>query len=182
MRRVFVAVPLDDDTRHALAARLAELVGDALPGRPVAPENWHLTLRFIGDVEDPVVDRIVASLDQADLGARFGLRWGGLGAFPNPRRAQVVWVGLSDGAEPAARLADAVEEAVQEAGVEPTDRPFRPHLTVSRFRPMESVAHLVESGIDLAVPMQVDRVTLYESRLRRGGAQYRVIEEFPLEG
>lgn len=179
---MFVAVPLDDDTRHALAARLTEEVGDDLPGRPVAPENWHLTLRFLGEVEDPVVDRIVAALDTAPLGVPFPVRWGGLGAFPSARRAQVVWVGLSAGEEAMARLAVSVDEALQAAGIERSDRPFRPHLTVSRLRPTGSVDHALEKVDDLAIRMEVDRVTLFESRLRRGGAQYGVIEEFPLGG
>jgi RNA 2',3'-cyclic 3'-phosphodiesterase len=177
---MFVAVPLDDESRHALAARLVDEVGADLPGRDVGPPNWHLTLRFIGDVEDPVVDRIVASLDAADLGEPFGVRWGGLGAFPNARRAQVLWVGVSAGEQALSDLAASVDDALAVAGVDPSDRPFRPHLTLSRFRPTESVADVVGRDIDLGVPMQVDRVTLYESRLRRGGAQYRIIDEFPL--
>jgi RNA 2',3'-cyclic 3'-phosphodiesterase len=180
MRRVFVAVPLDDDTRHALAAALDAALPMGLSGRPVPPANWHLTLRFIGRVDDPTIDRIVAGLDSTSLGDPFRVRWGGLGAFPNERRARVVWIGLNEGGAEAAGLADRVEDALVASSVEPADRPFRAHLTVSRLRPVQPVLDVVGSVERLGVSMVVDRVCLFESHLGRGGARYDVVEEFLL--
>jgi RNA 2',3'-cyclic 3'-phosphodiesterase len=180
VRRLFVAMPVDDDTRHAMAALLAERVPRGLPGRVVAPENWHVTLRFVGWADDRTQDLITAALDGADLGARFRVGWGGLGAFPGPRRARVLWVGIDEGAAKAVALAGRVEEALETAGLPPADRPFHPHLTVSRLRPTQDVTPIVESVAPLGVTTAVDRVTLFESHLGRGGARYEMVEEFPL--
>lgn len=180
MNRLFVAVTPDDEARHGLAAQLDGAIPPPVPGQVVRPENWHLTLRFIGDVDDPSVDRILHALDDSPLGGRFRIRLGGLGAFPNAKRAQVLWVGVRSGHDEVGRLASTVDHALDAAGIDPEDRPFRPHLTISRFRPSESVRALIDGAGTIDVPMTIDRVILYESRLRRGGAAYRVVEEFPL--
>jgi 2'-5' RNA ligase len=177
--RLFVAGPLTDDVRHRLAHLLVEAVPHGLPGRPVRPENWHLTLRFLGEVGEVEADRLMAALDLASLGRPFQVGWSGLGAFPRPSRATVLWVGMDRGADQAVALAEAVEAAVVSSGLEPADRPFRAHLTVSRIRPHQDVTPIVES-VSLQVTMPVDRVVLYRSHLDRGGARYEEIGSFPL--
>ena len=180
MRRLFVAVALDDEARHALASQLDSAIATDLPGLVVRPANWHLTLRFVGDVDDPTVDRIVYALDDSALGSAFRVRLGRFGAFPTMKRAQVLWVGVQSGDDDLAALAAAVNGALEAAGVEPEDRPFRPHLTIARLRPIESVADLITNAGPIDIPITIDRVTLYERRLRRGGAEYEVVDEFPL--
>ena len=181
LSRLFLAVPLGDDARHALAARIRDAVPAGLPGRAVPPRNWHLTLRFLGDVGPVAADRLAGVLDESDLGGAFEVTWGGLGAFPRPKRATVLWVGASAGDEEMAALAAAVEEAVQRAGFAAEDRPFRLHLTLSRMRPDCDVRALLADAPPAGVTMPVDRVVLYRSHLGRGGARYEEIEEFPLD-
>lgn len=181
MRRVFLGVPLADEARHALAVAIRRALPDGIPGRPVRPQEWHLTMRFFGEVDDPTVDRVMAAMDGADLGPRFTIRLGGLGAFPKASAAQVLWVGLVEGAERATLLAERADEALVAAGLEPQDRPYRPHLTVARLRPSESVSQVIGGAGVIDVRWEVDRVVLYETRLRRGGARYREVEEFPLK-
>ncbi|MEX2322864.1 MAG: RNA 2',3'-cyclic phosphodiesterase [Acidimicrobiia bacterium] len=180
MRRVFLGVPLADEARHALASAIRRALPDGIPGRPVRPQEWHLTLRFLGEVDDPTVDRVMAAMDGTDLGPRFTIRLGGLGAFPKASAAQVLWVGMLEGAERATLLAERADEALVAAGLEPQDRPYRPHLTVARLRPSESVSWVIGGAAAIDVRWEVDRVVLYETRLRRGGARYREVEEFPL--
>jgi len=178
--RLFVAVPLTEEVRHRMVHLLNETVERQLPGRAVRPENWHLTLRFLGEVDELGRDRLTAALDQADLGAPFQVRWCGLGAFPRARRATVLWVGLERGAEESARLAEVVEEAVQAAGFPAEERPFRSHMTLSRIRPHQDVTPLLERAVPMDIDMRVDRVVLYESHLGRGAPRYEEIESFPL--
>jgi len=180
LTRLFVAVPLTDDARHALSGLIRTAAPGGLPGRPVPPPNWHLTLRFLGDVDAVGRDRMVAALDQADLGEPFTVAWDGLGAFPRPRRATVLWVGADRGADHLERLAATTEEAASSAGFAAEDRPFRPHLTLSRVRPHQDVTSLLESVSSLRVSMPVGRIVMYRSHLGRGGATYEEIEEFPL--
>ncbi len=178
--RLFVAAPLTEEVRYQMMHLLVDAIALPLPGRAVRPENWHLTLRFLGEVDEVARDRVTAALDEADLGPPFPVRWGGIGAFPRARRATVLWIGLERGAVESARLGEVVEEAVQAAGFPPEERPFRSHLTLSRIRPHQDVAVLLETVPPLGINMTVDRVVLYESHLGRGGARYEEIESFPL--
>ena len=177
--RVFVAVPLDEETRHRTAALVADRVVE-MPGRAVAPEKWHLTIRFLGEVEEVEVDRIRHSLDDADLGEAFPMAWGGLGAFPRASRASVLWIGVARAEQRLADLAEGVEDALASAGFDAEDRPFRPHLTIARMRPPEDVRSITRGEPFPDVAMRVDRVTLYQSRLGRGGARYETLDEFAL--
>jgi RNA 2',3'-cyclic 3'-phosphodiesterase len=180
-RRVFVAVDLPPETRGLLAARLDDLLsGRAVPGKPVPPENWHVTLRFVGWVDDVGVDRLTAALAEADWGSGFGLRLAGLGAFPRPRRATVLWAGFDRGTERLEELAAVAEEVAREAGLPPEDRPFHAHLTLSRLRPDQDVAPLVEGVPALEVGFDARWVTLFESVLGRGGARYHELERFSI--
>jgi 2'-5' RNA ligase len=179
--RAFVAVPLDEETRHGLAHLVRERIS-TMPGRPVPPENWHLTLRFLGEVDEVTVDRVRAALDQADLGESFEIRWGALGAFPRASRAGVLWIGVEGGTGPLHGLSEDVEQALGTAGMPPQDRPFRPHLTIGRMRPEQDVRPLLAEGGPLGVVTRVGAIALFESRLGRGGAKYAVVEEYPLRG
>lgn len=178
--RLFVAVPLTDDARHALRRVIEDRAPDGLPGRTVPPRNWHLTARFLGDVGRVEAERLLGSLDQADLGEPFTIRWGGLGAFPRPARATVLWIGVDRGADDLTSLVGEVDAAVVGAGFPSEDRPFRPHLTLSRIRPQQDVRSLLEASDPAGLSMPVDRVVLYRSHLGSGGARYEPVEEFPL--
>jgi 2'-5' RNA ligase len=178
--RLFLAVPLTDEARQALSSLVRERAGRGLPGRVVRPENWHLTLRFVGDVGEVERDRVSAALDGADLGPPFDLRWEGLGAFPRTRRAAVLWIGVERGRDAAEALAEAVAEALDGAGLPPEDRPFRAHLTLSRIRPHQDVSALLDAVEPFGITMPVDRVVLYRSHLGPGGARYEELDSFPL--
>ncbi len=168
---------MPDEIRLALADGLG---GVAIPGRLVPPENWHLTLRFLGGIDQVVSERLLAALDQAELGTRFKLALRGLGAFPRPEKATVVWLGVTEGRDRLEDLSDIAESAAVSAGVGPEDRPFRPHLTLSRVRPEEDVTGLLETGADLGVSWRCQSIVVYRSHLGRGGARYEPLETFSL--
>ncbi|CAN5354201.1 RNA 2',3'-cyclic phosphodiesterase [soil metagenome] len=151
-----------------------------LPGKRVPAENWHLTLRFLGDTPPALRDGLVAELESTTLGEPFAVRFGGLGAFPHPRRARVLWLGVAAGAAGLRALAAATEEAAQRAGFPAADKPFSPHLTLSRIRPPRSVAALLEGAGPLDVGMEVDEVVLYRSHLGKGPARYEAVARFAL--
>lgn len=178
--RLFLAISLTDEARHAIVHHLMSHLARPLPGRPVRPELWHLTLRFLGEVEEVDGDRIMREVDAADRGPAFDVRWGSLGAFPRPRRANVLWLGVDQGDAEAQRLAAVVEEAVEAAGFPPEDRPYRSHLTLSRIRPDQDVTAVLEAVPPLGLAMAVDRVVLYRSHLGPGGPRYEEVESFSL--
>ncbi len=161
----------------ALADRLGSL---EMPGKTVPSENWHITLRFLGWTDNVSFDRIVAALDEADLGPPFDMALGELGAFPRPRNATVVWLAVSKGLTRLEQLAAEAEEAAQSAGFVPEDRPFQAHLTLSRVRPAEDVSDLIETFPDAGLGWRCESVVVYRSHLGRGGARYEPLETFPL--
>ncbi len=136
--RTFVAVWLDEPARRCVEAFVAHLrrpversVGAV---RWVAPAQYHFTLRFLGDLDREQRARVFAAVSEACRStARFSLRLGALGAFPDLARPRVLWVGVEP---PADRLlmdlAGRVEEALVQRGFGPADRPFAAHLTIGR--------------------------------------------------
>lgn len=177
LRRLFLGVPLDEDVRAMLAQHLQQ---HPFPGRPVPAANWHLTIRFLGNIGQIAMERLIADLDQADLGEKFEVVLGEMGAFPRATRAAVVWLALAKGRERLTELNELAEIASQGVGLAPEERPFAPHLTLSRVRPeMDVRADLAAYRL---VPFRwtAGELVLYESHMGRGGAVYEPVEKFPL--
>ena len=164
--RLFVAVPLTETARQEIVARLP-----ALPGRLVPPQNWHFTVRFLGETDPRMRDLLVAELCKARFGSAFLIHFGGLGAFPRAKRARIVWIGVDEGAPRLISVAETVESAVRRAGFPAEERPFKPHLTLSRIEPTRSVAEVLALHPPLKLTMPVTEVALVRCRLslvRRG--------------
>ncbi|MGD2060089.1 MAG: RNA 2',3'-cyclic phosphodiesterase [Acidimicrobiia bacterium] len=175
--RVFVAIPLPPEIRHALAERISEM---RIPGRVGPPDNWHITLRFLDTVGQVTYERFLSELEVVGHEYAFPLTLEGFGAFPNPRKATVFWVGVGRGASELALLNEIIEEATLAAGLLPEERPFHPHLTLARIRPPVDVRDLVEE--DLSLSMRCDRVVVYRSHLGRGPARYEPLDSVNLIG
>jgi 2'-5' RNA ligase len=179
-QRLFLAVDLDSATRALLRAHVNEHLGPDVPGRPVPPRNWHITLRFIGRATPVEVDRLTFEVAEHIDTLGFVLRFGGLGAFPRARSAAVLWLGLRSGTSQTTEVAAACEAGAAAAGFSGEGRPFHPHLTLSRIRPARDVQHIVEALPVFDVSMSVTEVTLFESHLGEGAARYRAVDRFPL--
>jgi RNA 2',3'-cyclic 3'-phosphodiesterase len=176
--RVFAAVPIPVEIRIALADRVSYMI---LPGRVVAPEDWHITLRFLGQVESVVYERFLHGLGGLGAVEPFRLGLDGLGAFPSPRRATVVWAGVGPGAQDLETLNEVCEDSARAAGLQPEDRPFHPHLTLSRVRPPADVRSVVDEPF--SARWVCDRVFVFGSRSGVGpGPRYQVLESFSLNG
>lgn len=173
--RLFVAVPLTEHARQEIIARLP-----VLPGRLVPPQNWHFTLRFLGNTDPRMRDALVAELAGERLGPAFSICFGGLGAFPRAKRARIIWLGVEEGAKKLISVAESVERVVRRAGFAPEERPFKPHLTLSRIEPTRSVADVLTAQAPVDVEMPVTELALVRSELGKGPAQYSTIERFPL--
>ncbi|MFL5557021.1 MAG: RNA 2',3'-cyclic phosphodiesterase [Gemmatimonadaceae bacterium] len=174
--RLFIGVPLTDEARRTIAKSLPK----NLPGKPVPPENWHFTLRFLGATSAAPRDQVVKLLKSATCGAPFRVSFGALGAFPNAKRARVLWLGIEEGAERLKQLAAIAEAAARSAGFAAEEREFKPHLTLSRIDPPSSVALLLASKATIRTTMTVDSVILYRSRLGGGPARYEEVTRIAL--
>jgi 2'-5' RNA ligase len=177
--RLFLAVDLTDEVAHGLAAFL-EQEAMRFPGRPTPPANWHLTIRFLGSTTALQRDRILEFLDEHLAVEPFRMSFGGLGAFPKPARATVLWLAVGRGADQLATMAEISGRAAQAAGFDPEDRPFHAHLTLSRIRPPMNVVPLIDRIPRFPLSMQVNRLTLYRSHLSRDGATYEALDSVEL--
>jgi 2'-5' RNA ligase len=175
-QRLFVGVPVPEKTSLSIVRQLPA----SLPGRQSPLSNWHFTLRFLGDAGSALRQRLVEELSAVRLGAGFFISFDRLGAFPNPRRAKVLWLGVANGRERLEALAAKVESAARQAGFEPEARRFSAHLTLSRMRSPESVADIVARSRPVDAEMQVDKIVLYSSRTGGTHSVYTVVQTFPL--
>ncbi len=179
--RMFLAVALDDECRHAVAAHLEASLGErTLPGRTARPENWHITLRFLGETTSQQADAILAHLDEHLMVEPFRVKLAGLGGFPRERKASVLWMGASGDLDPLHALAAESETAAQRAGFEPEGRPFHPHVTLSRIRPPTDVRGLIDLVPASGIRIDVEAVTLFRSLLGSGPARYEVVDTVAL--
>jgi 2'-5' RNA ligase len=179
--RMFLAVALDDETRHLVSARLDDaLDGGRLPGKAVPVDNWHITLRFLGPTTPVQAEQILGHLDEHLAVEPFRVRFSGLGAFPREHKASVLWLGPDGGTAALDMIAAEAESAAQRAGFEPEGRPFHAHLTLSRIRPPVDVRELIDSVEPLRLSLSVNAVTLYRSILGRGPARYEVVDSVTL--
>lgn len=178
---MFLAVALDDESRHAIATHLeAELEGRRLPGRRVPIENWHITLRFLGRTSALQRDRLLAHLDEHLVVEPFRISFTALGGFPRQSKASVLWLGAGGDVDSLGTAATVCEEAAVAAGFEPEGRPFHPHLTLARVRPPVDVRPLVDLVEPAGVRFDVNAVTLYRSVLGSGPVTYEVVDTIDL--
>lgn len=156
---------------------LAELAGEwDLPGRVVPPANWHVTLRFAGRIDKVSFERWLAGMSDSVTEGPVRLRLAAPGAFPGPRRAEVIWLEVRS--EELGRLAAEVEAAAVGAGLEPEERPFRPHLTLARVRPPEDVRVWLRQVV---VPGELQWAARSIQMLESVAGRYRVVDTIPLE-
>lgn len=187
--RCFVAVPVPDELRAALRSRIEEWRAepDAPDLRWTDPAGWHLTLAFLGSVEVEALGAVQRAVGAAAAQGRPDrLNAGGLGAFPSPRRARVLWYGVADPNGALRRLADQVRERllplVARLG---EDGPFRGHVTLGRARAQRGtdLSSWMDGHAAPASTLPLERVILYRSHIGgRGPARYEVLGWAPVGG
>jgi 2'-5' RNA ligase len=179
--RSFVAVDLDAPPirdRIVAAQRGLEQTGAQL--KFVDPEIMHLTLRFLGEIPQTTVEQVKEALDSVRFHT-FETEFFGLGAFPNLRRINVVWVGLKQGKEQFEDIFHQLEPKLRQLGLPPDNKGFSPHLTIARVRTglnKTELAQYVESMQEEEFgKMQVTSVRLKKSTLTPKGPVYNTLHE-----
>lgn len=185
--RLFVAIELPERVRTAVDD-LTSRARTTLPkARWVGAANLHLTLVFLGEIDDSALLRLATGLESGVTGRTpFKMRLEGSGCFPKNGRARVAWLGFETSPEVVSlqgSLAAAMRTAV---GHEPDRRPFHPHLTVARCSPPWPAAagrrwsQALEGHLGEA--FRVDSISLMRSRLSSAGASYSNVHRFALRG
>ena len=177
MPRLFTAIEIPADV-----AQMLTFLRGGLPGaRWIDAENYHLTLRFIGDVDVTVANEVASMLDRISR-SPFELRLEGLSSFGGRKpRAVVANVASSSSLM---ELQAEHERLMQRVGLEPEGRKYTPHVTLARLRDSSSrqvADYLSERGYFRSAPFRVERFVLYSSRASVGGGPYVVEEVYPLQ-
>lgn len=176
MPRLFTGLELPPDVGQMLS-----FLRGGLPGaRWIDPENYHVTLRFIGDIEDDMAHEVASMLSRV---ARkpFELRLDGLSSFGG-RKPRAVVASIA----PIPQLLELQaeqERLMQRVGLEPEGRKYIPHVTLARLRDSSSrqvADYLSERGSFRSGPFKIDRFVLFSSRASVGGGPYVIEEVFPL--
>ena len=184
--RTFIAIEIPDGIKQEMAKAQQRLTESGVQASWTRPQSIHLTLKFLGEVEEARLPKIMDALKHAVQGTgRFMLEIAGSGAFPNPRNARVAWLGVSGEVDKLKALQIAVENEMARSGVERENRPFQPHLTLGRIKfirsrdrwaeALEGIRNIRLSGFE------VDAVRLMKSELRPAGARYTEIGTAHLE-
>jgi len=184
--RAFVAIELPVELRTKINLLTAQLKTRNMTAvRWVTAENIHLTLKFLGNISQMTMDRLIPMLRPVGAAQTpFEINVAGIGAFPNPRRPRVIWVGLH-APENLVLLQAAVENAAAEVGVAPEERGFSPHLTIGRVRQeatgveIDSIAEGIRQlKFDPIGTISATEFSLIRSDLRPEGPRYSILANF----
>jgi 2'-5' RNA ligase len=183
--RLFIAINLTEEVRRIMARAIGEIPIPDPPWRWVAEENFHLTLKFIGESDPKRVEGIAAAVEKVcRREERFVLTFGSFGAFPGFGRPRVLFYRAEKGAEQASRLARGIDEILAaDLGIERERKKFKAHVTVARVkRPLEkALTERLATVPPLEGASQVVRsVALVCSELTRAGAHYTPLKEIAL--
>ncbi len=185
--RCFIGLPLPQGWQQgldALASRLAGRLASRISW--TKPGNWHVTLKFLGEVEQSRLPDIHEALRGVDF-ASFAIRLGAAGSFSSRGAPRTLWAGLGEGAEACARLAGKVDRALAHCGFEAQARDFRPHVTLGRVKQAaggddwEAAGQMLAEGLCGAAfaPARAEEFVSWRSILGPQGPKYLALSRFP---
>lgn len=183
--RLFFALELPGEIKTALGALQTELRQTRAAIGWTKPENLHLTLRFLGEVEAaglPALKQLCAQTAQQT--APLTLTLNGIGFFPSARKPKVLWAGLADAANALPKLHQALETRLTSLGFAREDKPFRPHLTLGRFKTPGNTQTLVKLAQAYRLPawqFTVTELVLMQSQLHPAGSIYTPLVRAPFD-
>lgn len=183
--RTFIALELPGEIKSSLAKLQEELKTSQADVKWVEPENIHLTLKFLGEIEEKKLDKINKILeDIAGEKKYFPIRISNLGAFPKINFPRVIWIGIDKGDEEVKKIAKKLEDGLAEIGIQREDRPFSSHITIGRTKSALNRDKLIQGLNNLANKLSeenlefvVKKITLFKSALTPKGPVYEILRE-----
>jgi 2'-5' RNA ligase len=194
--RIFIGIDLEPEVRARISRFIDGVQGFAPDARWVRPESLHITLKFIGEQKPEQVDAITERLRRVEAGG-FEIRCVGYGFFPTAKAPRVFWIGIHAGPQ-LAGLAETIDMAAAELGIQGEHRPYSPHLTLARAggrsgapkQQKGDAPNTIFAVLDkrLAAIGELDFGTmtarefiLYQSQLSPTGSKYMKLQCFPLQ-
>jgi 2'-5' RNA ligase len=181
--RLFFSVPLPAEAKERVAAALAEMRRAAPSLSWTRADQLHFTLAFLGEQPEDALQRAADAAEPCRQLRAFEASLSGAGAFPQPRRPRVLWLGVGQGARELEALGETLQAGLRTSGFELEARPFRAHLTVGRVKP--GAERSAQRALDAApqgevARLRVDSLHLMRSHLGAGGARHETLRAFPL--
>ncbi len=187
--RAFLALDLPEELREQLAVLQQQLSANLPPVHWVRPDLMHLTLKFFGQIDHSMPERLLEVLKAiGSLHSPMTFTVQGLGVFPHPSNPRVLWAGLTGPLDMLHGLIDHIAILIDPLGFPPDSSPFRPHLTLARIKSGGRAvgAELLRGRyLQTAEPLgsfRVDRMVLYQSELLSSGPHYQALWEIPFVG
>jgi len=179
---MFLALPVPS-SRFAQARRGLEQYSRSL--RIVPEQNYHITVKFLGDTGREAFDRLISAMDEGPLPSKAVCLFRGLGCFPGLSDMKIIWAGMDYEKGTVDAIAAFCERAAISAGFAPETRRFVPHLTLARVKKEAHVAlglkdYIKSNSDNFFFKHEFDRIVLFESLLKRGGPEYREVKEWLL--
>jgi len=175
--RAFVAIELPDEIAAFIHKMQERLRSYGFKARWVRPENIHLTLKFIGDINNEDIKKAGdAVISAASENVSMSLGAKGLGFFPGVKRCRIIWTGIAGQTEELADLQKTLDENFESIGFSKEKRPFKGHLTMARIKRKIDARRLIDAmkefGKFESKMFTADEVVLFKSELRPSGAVY----------
>lgn len=182
--RTFIAVELPERIKREIGGLQAPFKKTGTFVSWVKPKNIHVTLKFLGEVPEEKINEVFSATQKALEGKRkFTMSLKGTGAFPNPRRPRVIWVGAGSGGEELSLLAAGIEQEMEKIGFPKEKRKYSAHFTIGRVKSpknIEKLMELVSSSDFQTEEIEVNEVVVMKSQLDPGGAIYTPLKKIPL--
>lgn len=187
--RTFIAIELPQEIKDFLNTIQAKLKKTGADVKWVEPKNIHLTLKFLGEIDDKKLERILAIIeDTAESKNSFSMRISAVGAFPKINSPRVIWLNIDEGKTETEEIARDLEEKIAQLGIPKEDRPFSCHITIGRTRStlnreklVQELKNLVDIGKGGNLAFTVTKITLFKSTLTPKGPIYEVLKEVILK-
>ncbi|MFA5389090.1 MAG: RNA 2',3'-cyclic phosphodiesterase [Candidatus Omnitrophota bacterium] len=177
--RAFIALEIDEQTKQKILHLLDTLKKSGADAKWLTENQLHLTLKFLGNIEDNMTQKISGVLSDISGSARpFAINFSETGAFPDLEHPRVICLGIGKGAEHLEALNREIENSLEELGFKKEERPFKPHLTLGRVRSLKNLPNLIktikgkEKDLEPIDNVKIDKLTLFKSRLDPEGAVY----------
>lgn len=178
--RAFIAVEIGHPHKQKILDLVTQLKKTNADIKWATENQMHLTLKFLGNIEQGKVGEISNILkDIADDSSAFSIQFSKIGAFPNMRRPRVIWIGVEEGDEPLKLLNNRIETGLEKLGFKKEDREYKSHLTLGRVKSLKNISELVKlidkANLQFQDEIKINELTLFQSTLTPKGAIYTPI-------
>ncbi|HNQ51410.1 MAG TPA: RNA 2',3'-cyclic phosphodiesterase [Candidatus Omnitrophota bacterium] len=191
--RTFIAITLPPDVKDAVGRLQNKLKTSGADVKWVSPANIHLTLKFLGDIDEITKNSVSEALRLiAANSSDFTIRLGSIGAFPSIRSPRIIWIGLAEGHAQARSIVDQIETGLEDIGIPKEARPFSSHITIARVRSKKNIDLLIDgiAGLDKTLTVsgefkaggfKAGKLTFFKSTLTPQGPVYEILQETDLK-